>query len=319
LYATCGHAQIVFDDVTKTAGMEYSGESYGAAWGDMNADGLPDLFVSHHRSPSSLYMNLGNGSFQDRRGTVDVWQTVPRSDVHGGTWADYDNNGRLDLVITAGSKNDTDFLINDGTKLSNHITDFTFDRRQWGGRQPFWFDWNNDGLLDLGIVVQEDKIQLHEQVGGDFERRNFHTGHQCVDGDWSMLADMTQDGRLDWVCVNASTLPEHVYDLSGGLPLREVTNLANVVTGISDAAIADFDGDLIMDLFALRGNVRVNGAAISGPKSVEAHFTNTGVQATGLTFKSSGDLSIELHLSGPNVNQVFIGAGCKHPPATDPG
>ncbi len=319
LYTTGTSAQLAFDDVTTTAGMEYSGESYGASWGDMNADGRPDLFVSHHRNPSSLYINLGNGSFQNRRSDVDVWQRIPSADVHGGTWADYDNNGRLDLVISAGSKKDTDFLINDGTKLSNHIADFTFDKREWGGRFPFWFDYNNDGLLDLGMVVQEDKIQLHEQVGGDFERRNFHTGHQCVDGDWSMLADMTQDGRLDWVCVTADALPQHVYDLSGGLPFKERTVLANVVGGINDVAIADFDGDLIMDLFALRGKVRVNGAAISGPKSVEAHFTNSGAQATGMTFKSSGDLSIELHWSGPNVNQVFIGAGGKHPPATDPG
>jgi hypothetical protein len=319
LYATHGNAQIVFDDVTKAAGMEYSGESYGASWGDMNADGLPDLFVSHHRNPSSLYINRGNGTFQNRRSEVDVWQKIPRADVHGGTWADYDNNGRLDLVISAGSYKDTDFLINDGTKLSNHIADFTFDRRQWGGRLPFWFDYNNDGLLDLGMVVQGDKIQLHEQVGGDFERRNFHTDHQCVNGDWSSLADMTQDGRLDWVCVNADGMPERVYDLSGGLPFKERANLANIVGGINDVAIADFDGDLMMDLFAVRGKVRVNGAAISGPRSVEAHFTNSGVQATGMTFRSSGDLSIELHWSGPNVNQVFIGAGGKHPPATDPG
>ncbi len=319
LYTTVGIAQVLFDDVTNTADVEYVGESYGASWGDMNADGLPDLFVSHHRNPSSLYINLGDGRFQNRRSEVDVWQKIPRADVHGGTWADYDNNGRLDLVISAGSFKDTDFLINDGTKLVNRIADFTFDKQQWGGRFPFWFDYNNDGLLDLGMVVQGDKIQVHEQVGGDFERRNFYTGHQCVNGDWSMLADMTQDGRLDWVCVTADGLPERVYDLSGGLPFPERSNLANVVNGINDVAIADFDGDLVMDLFALRGKVRVNGAAVSGPKSVEAHFTNTGPTATGMTFKSSGDLSIELHWSGPNVNQVFIGGGGKHPPATEPG
>ena len=64
------------------------------------------------------------------------------------------------MIITAGSKNFTQFLINDGTGLSDRISDFTFDRREWGGRFPFWFDFNNDGLLDVGIVVQGDKIDF---------------------------------------------------------------------------------------------------------------------------------------------------------------
>jgi hypothetical protein len=312
-------AQVVFDNVTNGSGVEYTGESYGAAWGDMNGDGRPDLFVNHHRNRSGLYINQGNGKFVNRQGDIDAWQATPRSDVHGGTWADYNNDGRRDLVITAGSKNYTQFLVNDGTTLVDRIHDFGFDKMSWGGRLPFWFDYDNDGLLDLGVVVQADKIQLHRQSGGIFTRQNFASGHLCTDGDYSLLMDMTQDGRLDWICVNANALPQRIYDLSAGTPFVDRTDLAIPVPNITDVAIADFDGDQVMELFAMRGRVRVNGASVVGPASIEAQFANSKSQASWLTYKSAGDLSIELHWSGPNVNLVYIGASGKHPPAAPTG
>ena len=114
LAVTVCPAQVVFDDVTEGSGVEYTGESYGASWGDMNNDGLPDLYVNHHRNPSGLYVNRGDETFLDRSAEIDSWQITPRSDVHGAAWADYNNDGHLDLFVTAGSKNNSQFLVNDG-------------------------------------------------------------------------------------------------------------------------------------------------------------------------------------------------------------
>ncbi|HEX5789029.1 MAG TPA: CRTAC1 family protein [Woeseiaceae bacterium] len=316
LAVTVCPAQVVFDDVTAGSGLEYTGESYGAAWGDMNADGLSDLLVTHHRNPSGLYINQGDGTFIDRQADIDVWQTTPRSDVHGAAWADYNNDGHLDLFITAGSKNDSQFLVNNGAVLSDHIHDFTFDVKSWGGRFPFWFDYDNDGLLDLGVVVQAAKINLHRQVGNDFVRKNSASGHECTNGDYSLLSDLTMDGRVDWVCVTTSAVPERIYDLTAGLPFPEKTNLADQVKHITDVAVADLDGDLLMDLFALRGKVRLNGASITAPRAIEAHFATNGTTASGIRFRSAGDLSVELHWSSKNVSRVFIGSGGLHPPTT---
>ena len=71
--------QVQFVDVTDGSGVEYSGESYGGAWGDANGDRLPDLFVSHHRNPSGLYVNLADGSFENRGHTIDAWVATPTS------------------------------------------------------------------------------------------------------------------------------------------------------------------------------------------------------------------------------------------------
>ena len=134
--AATGHAQVRFEDVTDGSGVEYVGESWGASWGYANDDPLLDLYVSHHRNKPGLYINLGNGTFENRAFEIDAWQITPRSDTHGGTFADYDNDGDADLVVTAGSKNDTQFLVNNGILLTDRIHDFTFDQRFYGGRLP---------------------------------------------------------------------------------------------------------------------------------------------------------------------------------------
>ena len=319
LTAISAPAQVQFADVTLGSGVEYTGESYGASWGDVNGDQLPDLFVNHHRYLPGLYINQGDGTFENREFEIDVWQTVPRSDTHGGTFADYNNDGFLDLVITAGSKNFTQFLKNNGSFLTDRITDFTFDRQSWGARLPLWFDFSNDGLLDLGIVVQGAKVQLHEQVGGDFERSNAASGHECFNGDYSHLSDLTMDDQLDWVCISHdSGSPERIYDYTVGVPFLDQTALAVPVANVIDSAIADFDGDQIMDLFLLRGKVRINGAEIVAPNSIEAHLTNSNGQDAGITFESAGDLTIELHWSARNVGQIFIGAGGLNPDPVEP-
>jgi hypothetical protein len=56
---------IQFEEVTDTAGLSYSGTSWGASWGDSNQDGWPDLYTTNHSTPPSLYLNHGDKTFQD--------------------------------------------------------------------------------------------------------------------------------------------------------------------------------------------------------------------------------------------------------------
>src|SRR5262249_19168921 len=76
------------------------GDSTGCAWGDYNDDGYLDLFVSNFGTPLNyLYRNNGDGSFP--RVTTGLIATDD-TNSEGASWADYDNDGHLDLFVAVG-------------------------------------------------------------------------------------------------------------------------------------------------------------------------------------------------------------------------
>src|SRR4030095_11829641 len=71
-------------------------------WGDFDNDGDLDLWVDNHYNRGSfLYQNNGNGTFTNILSTSGI---RPAGDKHGSAWADFDNDGDLDLSITKGAK-----------------------------------------------------------------------------------------------------------------------------------------------------------------------------------------------------------------------
>ena len=83
----------------------------GAAWGDYDGDGYPDLFIADIAAPMTaspaelaaspggnrLYHNNLNGTFTDVTAASGVDY---KGLCNGAAWADYDNDGKLDLVVT---------------------------------------------------------------------------------------------------------------------------------------------------------------------------------------------------------------------------
>jgi hypothetical protein len=97
-----GLADIKFKDVSADAGINHAGQSFGASWGDFDADGWPDLWVGNHDSKPTLYLNKQDGTFEN---IIDqVWSGDPNADTHGAAWADFDNDGDQDLIELVGAK-----------------------------------------------------------------------------------------------------------------------------------------------------------------------------------------------------------------------
>jgi len=313
---------IEFVDETANAGIDYAGESYGASWGYANDDVLPDLFVNRHRNRAAMLINLADGSFEDREFEIDSWQAFPRADHHGGAFADFDNDGDTDLLISVGARDPTQFLVHNGEYYTDDINNYAFDRIAWGGRMPVWFDFTADGLLDFAMGVSGDGalFQLHEQVPPGFARRNFQSQHQCTNNNYAHFADITNDGNLDWICVTQEAFPDRAYDYSIGTPFEDITGLMPSVPNIIDSAVADFNGDLLMDVFGVRGRIRLNGAKIvdAAEQQIEAQLIDADSTSTGLTFQTFGDLSFELHTTSRNAAQVYIGANAVNPPFPGP-
>jgi hypothetical protein len=87
-----------FTDIAADAGVGTVAWTKGAAWGDYDADGWPDLYVSNTQGPNYLFHNNRNGTFTDVASALGVVATHNSF----GTWFwDVDNDGNLDLFVAA--------------------------------------------------------------------------------------------------------------------------------------------------------------------------------------------------------------------------
>jgi len=150
-----------FEDVTAAAGTnQHHGSNdfiTGQAWGDYDNDGWPDLYLTDGQGPNTLYRNLGNGTFA----VSEYAPQVALSDRASGgvTFADYDNDGWLDLLVL---NNGQDVLFrNTGAGFVDVTTLTGLDAHSGVGESAAWADINEDGFLDLYIVNWYDETETH--------------------------------------------------------------------------------------------------------------------------------------------------------------
>lgn len=140
---------------TTDTGLDLAANTYGAAWGDYNNDGLDDLFVSTIDQPSRLYRNEGSFHFTEVTAQAGITPTPSSS----AFFVDYDNDGFLDLFIVTvreDAVNDSGALrvyANTGTGAFNDVTEevglanIPLSTFQLGTLS--FADYNNDGYVDM--------------------------------------------------------------------------------------------------------------------------------------------------------------------------
>src|SRR5881396_3403435 len=131
----------------------------GVAVGDVDGDGLPDLYFTSNVGPNRLYRNLGNYRFEDvteRAGVADPdgWKT-------GVTMADVNGDGRLDIYVSAMS-----YLTLHGHNvlyINNGDGTFTDRTKEYGldfagySTQALFFDYDGDGDLDMYLLTHSPR------------------------------------------------------------------------------------------------------------------------------------------------------------------
>ncbi len=148
-----------FTDVSVKAGVSDPQGYYGlgAAWGDYNNDGRPDLFVANDSTPNYLYRNNGDGTFTDVAAAAGVaYSEDGREQAGMGVeFEDLDNDGWLDIFVTNFSddyntlyRNTGKGYFRDDSAAAGLVVDSWRDL-SWG---VGFFDFNNDGWKDIFVA-----------------------------------------------------------------------------------------------------------------------------------------------------------------------
>lgn len=320
----------VFEDVTQTSGLgAYTGMTYGAAWGDPDGDGLPDLYVTNHLNEAKLYRNLGKGRFADVTTRLFDHKDL-LADKHGAAWADFDNDGRQDLVQLTGAVKGVgieskQLFHNRGDRFVDAAAALGVLNPEGRTRMPLWADLDGDGRLDLfhGADARlDDKTPpfAYVQQDGKFVASGA-LNLATRSAPFCMVTELTGDNRPELLCrIAGKNRTAQIFDLAA-LPARDLGLLP--ATAFEDVAAADFDNDGRLDLFLARKNPpgpvafgRPTDKEIVADVWIDKANVN---KPAGLTFRSPGPLSIRIAAANPtdaiSPERIYLGQQGAHPGA----
>jgi hypothetical protein len=252
LYRNRGNG--TFENVAQAAGVTNDRFGKGVAWGDYDADGWPDLYVSNLGQGNRLYHNQGDGTFVDVAPILNV--SEPTEGFACWFW-DYDNDGRLDLWVNP-----------------NHATLSEVIRDQ------------------LGEKTSGERPRLYRNVGGTrlFRDVTAEVGlDRVVLPMGCNFGDLDNDGFLDIYLGTGRPsfsylMPNVLFRNAGGLRFEDVT--ASTGTGHLQkghgVAFADWDRDGDADIFLEAGG------AVPGDRAHNVLFQNPGFGNNWLTVKLVG-------------------------------
>ncbi len=318
--------QTGFTDVTDTSGIAHFSETYGASWGDLNGDGFPDLFVSNHRTMKSLFVNQRNGTFVDIASTINNFENRPQADTHGASWADFDNDGDQDLLVSIGTGNPSEWYVNSQGKLAFETIGSGLDVSSIGGRTPMWLDYDRDHRLDVLMAQYGGVAKLfHQNSDHTFTEVTSAANLHCKRFHYAQMVDVTGDGRLDVLCPDEATFPQKIYDTKT-FPWKKIYDSEHpaaflpLVHNVADSAIADFNNDGQMDMFILSGvQNRPSSVVQGGNNRIEALLSGG---SKGFKFVSTGTVTFTIDWNkapeggSTDIARIQIGAKGAHPNAS---
>jgi len=262
-----------FSNVAASIGVALTGYVKGAAWGDFNNDGLPDLYVSRYGESNVLYRNNGNTesgwTFSDVTESAGV--AAPLGSFPTWTW-DYNNDGWLDILVAPFTG-----FTHDGNALEVVVDEY------------------------LSNTIKADRVHLYENRGdGTFRDVSSEIGLDApLLAMGANFGDLDNDGYLDCYFGTgdpsfAAIVPNRMFRNSEGTRFQDVTSsggFGHLQKG-HGIAFGDIDNDGDQDIYA------VMGGAVEGDVYQNALFLNPG----------HGNHWITLRLAGLRSNRSAIGA-----------
>ena len=292
---------VVFTDVTDPSGLDFVhhtgafGKKYmpetlgaGGVWLDVDDDGWQDIVLVNSMSwpeqvdagtHAALYRNDGDGTFTNITGGSGL--DISLYGI-GGAAADFDNDGRVDIYLTALGQNRLLRGQGDGTFVD--VTDESGTGDPGFSTSAVWFDYDNDGHLDLFVANYVE---------------------------WTPQTDLycTLDGKAKSYCTPESYRGQSstLYRNRGDGTFEDVTVAAGMSSPSAKALSAtmfDVDGDGWMDLFVTndtqpnqlfqnRGDGTFDDVAVvAGVAFSEAGVARAGMGVDAADYDGSGRPSL---------------------------
>lgn len=272
-------AQLSFTDVTSQSGIVATGYGMGVAVGDINNDGLPDLYLTNLGS-NQMYLNKGGGKFTDvtkESGTDDPrWST-------SASFFDYDRDGWLDLMVV----NYADFTVANSPNCfaSNTARDYCTPRvfRSPGNR--LFHNKGNGVFEDVTVSAGVSKEFGHGLgiVTADFNNDGWIDVYVANDGDQNQLWTNQKNGTF----VNEALLAGAAVNRNGQ---------TEAGMGVD---VGDFDGNGTDDIFVTHLMDEINALFVNlGQAVFEERTREAGLGMPGRRFTGFGTLFFDYDNDG---------------------
>ncbi len=192
-----------FADVSSEAGVADTGWGLAGAWGDYDGDSWPDLFVTNEFGFSTLYHNDRDGRFSEVSAAAHA---KVRAAGMGVAWGDYDNDGDLDLYISAMYANSRWALFHPRFPVP-----IPWQYRLLSFVMPRSVKARAEEIVD---ELTRGNTLLRNEGNGTFVDVSDAAGARDAQWGWSVeFLDYDEDGRLDLFAVNGfltGELPDDV-------------------------------------------------------------------------------------------------------------
>lgn len=254
----------------------------GVGLGDVNNDGLIDIYMTANMLPNKLFLNKGNFKFEDITATSKVAGTKAWST--GVSLADVNGDGLLDIYVCnsgdiKGDNKQNELFINKGNNADG-IPEFSEEAEKYGladkgfSTHAAFFDYDKDGDLDMYLLnnsyqaigsfnLRKNERPNRDPVGGDKLFRNDQNHFTDVSeaagiygsiigfGLGVTVGDIDKDGWLDIYVSNDFFERDYLYHNNGDGTFTEQLerNMRSISAASMGADMADINNDAFPDIF----------------------------------------------------------------------
>ncbi|WP_242205230.1 VCBS repeat-containing protein [Aestuariivivens insulae] len=183
---------------------EYYYNGGGVSVGDVNKDGLPDVFFTGNVTPNKLYLNLGGFKFKDITKAAGVWDSP--SWTTGTTMVDINNDGILDIYVCRSGKlpeaqRANLFFVSKGLSTQN-IPIYEESATKLGladtgyGTQALFFDFDKDGDLDMFLLNHNVNVKPFFNIEKIKRTRDPNVGDKLFRNDNGIFVDVSEKAGI---------------------------------------------------------------------------------------------------------------------------